>query len=77
MLLYEPDSDLFAVAHTAARLADKVVIMANYMAPSLPAKDSNLAITVLAAYSTSVCINRLPHGRVHTHIHHWGQFKHG
>lgn len=64
MLLYEPDSDLFAIPHAATGLADKVVIMASHMAPSLPAEDANPAIIVGAAYFTSVFINRIP--QLHT-----------
>lgn len=60
MLLYEPYSDFFAIPYAATGLADQIVVMACYMAPSLPAKDANLAVTVITTYFTSVYIDRLP-----------------
>ena len=60
MLLDELYSDFFAIPHAATGFADKILITASHMVPSLRVKDAILAITVVTAYFRLVYINRVP-----------------
>ena len=78
--LDEPHSGFFTIPYTSTALADQIVIIAYHMAPTLPAKDANFVVTVVAAYSMSVPVDQLPqphYDMVHTRLHNLGNTSEG